>query len=68
MFLLIDSAPYAQAEPCNVCKTLIEVGPPPMADAAAGHDVVKPSAPCRHHRPTTMLSHLVDFHFDKNCA
>jgi len=68
MFLLIDSSPYSQAEPCELCKALMEVGPPPMADAA-GFEVQRPrgSAPCRHSkRPSGWSQFGVDR--DKSCA
>jgi len=65
MFLLVDSSPYAQVEPCNTCKTLIEVGPPPMTEA--GSEIVRPAAPCRHIKPAYTMPH-VDGQFEKNCA
>lgn len=50
MFLVIDSSPATAIEPCNACKTLMEVGPPPMADAVADDFdlIVTPLLPCRH--------------------
>ncbi|HEY9717927.1 MAG TPA: hypothetical protein V6C69_10690 [Trichormus sp.] len=67
MFLLVDSSPYAQVEPCSTCKTLIEVGPPPMSQE--GPEIVKPAVPCRHNKPAYELPHLMgDGRFAKNCA
>jgi len=61
MFRLLDSEPCAQADPCDVCKTLKEVGPPPMAYAAAGFEVVNPkeSTACGHDKPTIAWSQQV---------
>jgi hypothetical protein len=69
MFLLVDSSPYTQAEPCDACKTLIEVGPPAMMSAS--FDIVKPLVPCRHNKAAFLLPHLMgdQFEFDsKHCA
>jgi hypothetical protein len=67
MFLLVDSSPSTQsAEPCQACKTLIEVGPPPLSQA--GLEVISPWIPCRHNKPAYVMPYLGDGHFDVNCA
>jgi hypothetical protein len=66
MFLLVDSSPSAQVEPCDTCRTLIEVGPPPMSQA--GVQIVQPMLPCRHIKPATIQPDVDDAEFEKNCA
>jgi hypothetical protein len=66
MFLLVDSSPHAEVEPCTTCKTLIEVGPPPMSQA--GVQIVQPMLPCRHIKPVCANPELGDGEFEKNCA
>lgn len=66
MFLVIDSSPTDSAEPCTACKTLIEVGPPPLLEA--GFAIVKLSPQCHHIKKADALPDLSDNQCQKSCA
>jgi hypothetical protein len=70
MFLVIDSSPATPIEPCKACKTLMEVGPPPMADTADNNFdlIVTPLAPCRHNQEVTAWPQDFGISRIENCA
>jgi len=69
MFLIIDSSPVVAAEPCKTCKTLMEVGPPPMMDGSDSLDLlVTPLVPCRHNQAPAGVPQEYDLYRFENCA
>ncbi|HEY9718902.1 MAG TPA: hypothetical protein V6C69_15625 [Trichormus sp.] len=71
MFLVIDSSPATPIEPCKACKTLMEVGPPPMADICIGDDfdlIVTPLVPCRHNQEPVAWPQDFGISRIENCA
>lgn len=71
MFLVIDSSPATPTEPCNACKTLMEVGPPPLADTGTDSNfdlIVTPLAPCLHNQAPTAWPQDFGSSRIENCA